>query len=228
MATVTRAQLISQTRQFMDAENSSRWDNTIVLSVLNSVYDDEWTNLLNAAPYYTFATRTITTDSAGQVPFSSLSSGSGDSQQNFYRILSLTDGNIVYEQTRFQDVPVATTSNYLPTYPRMYYLVGTTIQILPVAANVTLYASVNWTPTALSDLSSDAVTINWPENSWLLLCYFAAAKLLLKGGAESAAAAQLRKLGEEDRAALLDNIRRRTINPTRLAYSDQKYDWAGG
>jgi len=27
---------------------------------------------------------------------------------------------------------------------------------------------------------------------------------------------------------LLDDLRRRTINPTQLAYPDQKYDWAGG
>jgi len=30
------------------------------------------------------------------------------------------------------------------------------------------------------------------------------------------------------RMGLLDDIRRRTINPTMLAYPDQKYDWAGG
>lgn len=228
MATVTRDQLIAQTREFMDAVSSSRWSDSIILTVLNNVYEAEWSSILNADPYYTYAQRTVTTDVNGQVAFSALNSGSGNSQENFYRILSVTDGNIVYDQTRFQDVPVAITSNYLPTYPRMYYLVGTTVQVLPVSSGLTMYISVNWKPTALSDLSSGTIAVNWPDNEHLILVYEAASKLLLKGGAETSAAMDLKRLAKEERESLLDDLRRRTINPTRLAYSDQKYDWSGG
>ena len=35
-------------------------------------------------------------------------------------------------------------------------------------------------------------------------------------------------LADDDRKTLLDDIRRYTINPTRMAYPDQKYDWSGG
>jgi hypothetical protein len=35
-------------------------------------------------------------------------------------------------------------------------------------------------------------------------------------------------LADDEREALLDDIRRRTINPTRMAYPDQKYEWGGG
>lgn len=228
MATITRGQLIAQTREFMDAVSSSRWSDSIILTVLNGVYESEWSNVLSAAPYYTFAQRVVTTDGTGQIPLSALNSGSGNAEENFYRILSVTDGNVLYDETRFQDVPVAVTSNYLPTYPRLYYLAGDVLQVLPVASGVPLTVTVNWKPTALADLDSDTVTVRWPDNDHLVLVYEAASKLLLKGGAETSAAMDLKRVAREEREEMLDDLRRRTINPTRLAYPDQKYDWAGG
>jgi hypothetical protein len=225
---VTRAELVQYTREAMDAVNSDRWSDSLIKSVLNVVYDDEWSNLLNAYQYYTFAKRTVTTDSNGIIPFSSLSTGGGDSQQNFYRILSVSDGNVLYSETRFQDVPLATTTNYLPTYPRLYYIAGTDVQILPVASDVQLYIYVNYKPTSLSDLLSDSSTINFPMGGEWIIANEAGARLLNKGGAESGAAQVLKREAAELRAGMLDDIRRRTINPTMLAYPDQKYDWAGG
>jgi len=225
---VTRAELVQYTREAMDAVNSDRWSDSLIKSVLNVVYDDEWSNLLNAYQYYTFAKRTVTTDSNGIIPFSSLSTGGGDSQQNFYRILSVSDGNVLYSETRFQDVPLATTTNYLPTYPRLYYIAGTDVQILPVASDVQLYIYVNYKPTSLSDLLSDSSTINFPMGGEWIIANEAGARLLNKGGAEAGAAQVLKREAAELRAGMLDDIRRRTINPTMLAYPDQKYDWAGG
>lgn len=228
MAQVTRGQLISDTREYMDAVGSTRWSDAFIRTVLNSVYDAEWSNILNAAPYYRFAMRQATTDANGQVALTALDSGSGDSQQNLYRILSVSDGNVLYSQTRFQDVPLATTTNYLPTYPRLYYLTGTYLQALPVSPSVGLYVGVNYKPTALIDLSSDTALIDYPVSNHLILAYQGAYQLLLKGGAEGAAASNLKALADEERATMLDDIRRQTIDPTRMAYSDLKYDWAGG
>jgi hypothetical protein len=225
---VSRAELVTLTREAMDAVGSDRWSDSLIKSVLNVVYDDEWSNLLNASQYYTYGMRTVTTDANGVVAFTSLNNGAGDSQQNFYRILSVSDGNVLYGQTRFQDVPLATTTNYLPTYPRLYYIVGEQVQILPVASGTTLYVAVNYKPTALSDLGSDASTINFPLGGEWIIANEAGARLLNKGGAESVAAQVLKREAAELRMGLLDDIRRRTINPTMLAYPDQKYDWAGG
>ena len=225
---VTRAQLVEYTREAMDAVGSDRWSDALIKSVLNVVYDDEWSNLLNASQYYTYGMRTVTTDANGVVAFTSLNNGSGDNQQNFYRILSVSDGNVLYAQTRFQDVPLATTTNYLPTYPRLYYIVGEQVQILPVASGTSLYIAVNYKPTALSDLGSDASTITFPMGGEWIIANEAGARLLNKGGAESVAAQVLKREAAELRAGMLDDIRRCTINPTMLAYPDQKYDWAGG
>ncbi len=225
---ISRAELVELTREAMDAVDSARWSDSLITSVLNVVYDDEWSNLLNASQYYTYAMRQVTTDANGVVPFSALSTGGGDSQQNFYRILSVSDGNVLYAQTRFQDVPLATTTNYLPTYPRLYYIVGEQVQILPVASGTSLYVAVNYKPTSLSDLLSDASTITFPLGGEWIIANEAGARLLNKGGAESGAAQVLKREAAELRAGMLDDIRRRTINPTMLAYPDQKYDWAGG
>ena len=228
MPQITRAQLVALTREYMDAVGSDRWSDDTIKRVLNGVYDEEWSNVLNAAPYYTFQQLPLTTGVDGQVPFSSLNTGSGDNQKNFYRILSVSDGNVLYDQTEFQYVPLATTTNYLPTYPRLYYYVGETVQILPIGASVSLYIAVNWKPTALLDLATDASVITFPDNGENLLAIAASAKLLLKGGAEIQAASNYRALANEERQSMLDDLRRRTINPTRMAYPDQKYDWAGG
>jgi hypothetical protein len=225
---ITRAQLVSDTREYMDAVGSDRWSDSFIKTVLNAVYDAEWSNILNAAPYYRFAMRQVTTDVNGQVALTLLNSGSGNSEQNFYRAMSVSDGNVLYSETRFQDVPLATTTNYLPSYPRMYYMTGSYLQALPVAFGVGLYVGVNYKPTALLDLSADTVTIDWPANSHLVLVYQGAYQLLQKGGAEASAAANLRRIADEERQALLDDLRRQTINPTRMAYPDQKYDWSGG
>jgi hypothetical protein len=225
---ISRAELVTLTREVMDATGSERWSDSTIKSALNLVYDDEWSNLLNATQYYTYAMRTVTTDVNGMVAFTDLNSGGGDSQQNMYRILSVSDGNVLYAQTRFQDVPLATTTNYLPTYPRLYYIVGEQMQVLPVASGTALYVAVNYKPTNLSDLATDASTITFPTGGEWLLANEAGARLLNKGGAESNAAQVLKREAAEIRAGMLDDIRRRTINPTMLAYPDQKYDWAGG
>lgn len=228
MPNVTVANLIEQTRENMDAVGSTRWSDDTIKTSLASVYDEEWSNILNAAPYYTFQQLTLTTDSNGQIPFSSLNTGSGDVQQNFYRLLSVSDGNVLYDETQFQYVPLATTTNYLPTYPRLYYLIGESVQILPVGSGTNVYVAMNYKPTALNDLSNNSVSITFPSNSQGILTASAAAKLLLKGGAEVGAANNFRALATEERQSLLDDLRRRTINPTRMAYPDQKYDWSGG
>jgi NaMN:DMB phosphoribosyltransferase len=125
-------------------------------------------------------------------------------------------------------VPLATTSNYLPTYPRLYYIAGQAVQALPVSSALGLYVGVNYKPTAIADLVGDASIIDYPANAHLVLVWQAAALLLLKGGTEAAAAANLKAMADDDRKSLLDDIRRMTINPTMMAYPDVKYDWSGG
>ena len=224
---ITVTQLISDTRQFMDAAGSARWTDTLIKTVLDNVFDQEWSNILNAAPYYTFSSVTVTPNASGIIDLTSLDSGSGDTKKTAYRILGMNDGNYLYRETRFQDVPLATTTNYLPTYPRLFYRVGSQVQILPAATQPLLNITVNTKPPVITDLATDASTITFPPSNHLIVAYGAAASLLQKGGAEPEAAAILKRQADEDRASMLDDLRRMTINPTFMAYPDLSWEWAG-
>jgi hypothetical protein len=227
MALVTRNQMVAVIREVMDAQDSIRWSESEVVRALNTVFDQEWSNILNAAPHYTFGLRSVTTDSVGRVAFSALDDGTGDTAERFYRILSVSDGNALYTQTAFERVPLSLTTNYLPQYPRLYYLVGSFVQTLPAGAFTGMQIAVNWKPPAPLDLSSGSIPLNFPENNELLLAYAAGAQLLNKGGTESVPARELTRMADAERASLLDDLRRRTINPTRMAYPDHNTDWAG-
>lgn len=226
MPSVTVSQLIAETRQFMDAVGSTRWSDNFIKLALADVYDQEWSNILNAAPYYTFNTVQVTPDSNGIINITSLNSGSGDSEKFFYRILGMNDGNYQFRETRFQDVPLATTTNYLPTYPRMFYRAGDQVQVLPINQSSPLNIAVNWKPTGITDLAGDSSVINYPNYNHPIVEMMAAAELLIKGGAEPEAAAILTRQAADTRASMLDDLRRMTINPTFMAYPDLAWEWA--
>lgn len=232
MASLTINQLITQTRRMMDAVGSDRWSDEELVDTLSYVYDQEWGRLLQAAAYYRFQSIALTTATAGTFPLSSLNTGSGNAQKNFFRILSVNDGNVEYTETRYQDVPLGTTSAYLPYLRKFYYLAGTNYQILPPGA-VALNVVVNYKPTSLRDYVNDGATdkwdipIDWPDNNENILIYEAAARSLMKGGESMATANAFLQMANAERADFLDDIRRRTINPTRMSYSDTASDWSG-
>ena len=232
MAALTINQLLTQVRRMMDAVGSDRWSDAELADTLSYVYDAEWSRLLQAAPYYRFQSIALTTATAGTFPLSSLNTGAGNSQKNFFRILSVNDGSVEYSETRYQDVPLGTTSAYMPYLRKFYYLAGTNYQILPTGA-VALNVVVNYKPTSLRDYVDDGATdkwdipIDWPENSEQLLVYETAARSLMKGGESIATANTFLQMANGERADFLDEARRRTINPTRMSYSDIAADWSG-
>jgi hypothetical protein len=110
VAALTINQLVTQARRTMDAVGSDRWSDQELVDILTYVYDANWARLLQAAPYYRFQSIPVTTATNGTFPLSSLSTGTGNNQKNFFRILSVNDGNVQYSETRYQDVPLGTTS----------------------------------------------------------------------------------------------------------------------
>jgi len=232
VASLTINQLITQTRRLMDAVESDRWSDDELSDTLSYVYDAEWSRLLQAAPYYRFQSISVTTASDGTFPLSSLNTGSGNAQKNFFRILSVNDGNVEYSEARYQDLPLATTSSYMPYLRKFFYLAGENYQVLPTGA-VTLNVVVNYKPTSLRDYVNVGATdkrdipVDWPENSENILVYEAAARSLMKGGESMPTANAFLQMANAERADFLDEIRRRTIYPTRMAYSDIASDWGG-
>lgn len=224
---VTRAQLIANTREMMDATSSARWQDPYITTVLGLVSGREWSAILATNPYYRFAQRAVTTDSNGQFAYTALNSGSADSAQTWYRILAITDGNsIVYRQTSFQAVPLATSSNSSSPYERLWYDAGTNAQVLPVSPGLALTVAVNYTPPRVDQLSADAVTVDFPDGHESILWLEAAAFLLSKGGMENDAAQTMRAMAELERQNLYGDMNRRAATPMQLGYPDLASEWS--
>lgn len=228
MASVTRDDLVEQARAWADATGSERWDDTLeIVPVLSSIYDKEWSNILAVAPYYRLATRSVTSTASGQITLTDLNSGSGDSAQNWHRVITVASGNYLYDETRFQDVPLGTSTTWPSNGARLYYFAGTAIQLLPNTASLALSVTVNYKPVSLIDMSAGTVAIDFPANSHLILVYEAAAQLLMKADTETNDAASLRQMAARERDLMLADIQRRSINPLRVMPMDDARDWAG-
>ena len=192
----TRTQLIANTREMMDAVSSARWGDTYIATVLGLIGVAEWEGILGANPMYRFNQVSLTAAAAGTFAYSSLTTGTGNSAKNFYRILSVTDGaSIVYQQRDFREMPLATVNGAgiggsFP-YGYVWYDAGDNGQIIPVGANA-LVVSVNWTPTTIDALAAAGDSYDFPAGHESILWLMASAFLLEKGAAEADAANVLR------------------------------------
>lgn len=225
MATVN--DLIARTRERAEAVTSNRWSPTEVLSTLVSVFEDEWSQLLQAAPMYRVQTLMAqSTNANGVLNLSTLTTGAGDTLKRLFRIVAINDGTTMFRETDFSEVPLALVANYQPVYPRLYYLFGETLQVLP-ATQTSLNITVNYKPPALTDLDPATDAIDFPFGNELLLANVAAARLLNKGGSEAIEGQNLMREANEERVQMLLDIRRRTTNPTIMRPPDHPGDWAG-
>lgn len=226
---LTVQQHIDAARSFMDAESSTRWGDTLITTVGGVVMQNEWSGILNQNQYYRYNNVSVTTDSSGRIPIANLSTGTGDTKKNFYRVLSgPTDGQIVWKETDFRYVPTGTSTNYQNPYEYLYYLAGSDFfQLLPVASGTALTVPVNWTPPTISQLAGVGSVIDFPAGYEYLLAWVTAATLLLKGGAESQAATDLFSLADDARKNMLGDIARLTTRPTSALFNDSPAAWAG-
>lgn len=209
----------------MDAEGSTRWSPAQIIQAGGIVCQSEWSDLLNQNRFYKFGQRTVTTDSNGLVSLASLNSGSGDSAQYFYRLLSLSDANYLYRETDFNYVPMATVVGFQSPFEYLYYYAGDNFQVLPVQSNVTMTAFVNWTPPTIAQLAGDDSVITFPSGYELVLVWVTAATLLMKGAAESQAASDLLSLASDARRNMQGDIARRTTRPTFAVFQDSAASW---
>lgn len=226
----TKATYLTRCREWMDAVGSDRWSDPFLYALLGLKFREEWQGVLDAAPYFRFVQRDVTTDADGQFSYTGLSDpATGDTQENVYKLLVLTDGaNTVYRETDFRNVPLALSGTMQDlSFDRQYYLVGDNVQILPQAASASLVASINWYPTPVDQLSGDTVEADFPTGYENLVALAAAADALAKGGAETGATSDLRALAQTYRQSLYADVARRTGNPTMMAFPDRASAWGG-
>lgn len=230
----TRAQLRTRLLRRLDAASSSRWDTTAgntgeVDQVLSFVADREWRRILNANPFYRTAHLQPTTDSAGRIAISDLTSGSGDTIKRFYRVLAVLIDGVAYQEVDAKDFIHGSVHNF---GDRTFFRNGDYVQLLPVRASTALSGAdetivVNHIPCSIQDLSADSVNVVFPDGYEEILVLEAAAFLFAKGGTELDSTGPFRALAESLRQEMLADIQRFTINPMRMKYSDNSSDWAG-
>lgn len=226
----TKATLRTAVLQQADAVGSDRWDITPggeVDGIISMVFDSEWKKILNANRYVKYASVLVNTDPVtGRIPKTSLSTGTGDSQQRFYRILAVigpTD-NIVYSPAEFLEIPLGET---FAANVRVFYLEGDNIFILPKQLNVQFDFRVNWLPTRPADLSAENVTVTFPTDYQDVIKYEAAAWMLTKGGAETAASAEMRQFADVLRTEMLQDLARISTDQDQIRYPDSRFEWGG-
>lgn len=223
----TRAQSRTDALLVADAYGSPRWDPTPGGEVdrrLGFVHAKEWKLILNANRYYNFQMVTPTTDANGVIPFSSLTTGSGDATQNFYRVVKVMVGNAAYQFVQGPEY-LNTPQTALPAF--VWYQSGNSI-VIPNALTTTVTGIwVNWYPQRFDLLATDASIVVLPIDYDDVFAYAGAARLLSKGAAQSDAAAELSAIADGMRQDLLSDIARVSTDPATVRYSDSVSDWGG-
>lgn len=222
----TRSAFLTRVRGLMDATNSSRWDDLTLLDWADVVFDAEWTGLLDVAPTIRAAVRSVTTDANGQVAWSALNSGSGDTAETFYKVLSVDDGQRVYRPVSFLDVPMGTRANVpYSQWDPAYYPFGEAFQFLPVVSGQALTFTVSTIPARPSTLAGDASTVTFPDPYGPLVAWGTAAMALQKGGAEADTSIMFQAQADKLRRQMYADYARKTAVPTVFGFPDRAWEW---
>lgn len=231
---LTRAQLRTRCQRVMDAVASTRWDTTAgatgeIDQVLGLVHMQEWKRILNVNRHYRVNKVQPTSDSDGRIAISSLTTGSADSVKNFYRVLLFARANYPYKTGTVEEWALGETNG---VSPRVWYLEGTNIMFLPKEVSTALTGAsdgiwVNYYPCLVDRLSSDSVTVDFPDGYEGIIAYEAAAILLAKGGAEFDTTQRLKVLAEEMREAMLQDLARTSAKAMRMSFEDTSAQWGG-
>ena len=230
--TMTQAQLLAATKDEMNATGSNQWSDATLLAWLGLAFWQEWANILNANNVYYSQNVTVTQDSNGQFALSALTTGSGDTTKNFYRILTIAQPQgtaqpqLFYRQTRYQDYPNPQ-PNQTTWLSGLWYRIGTQIQVMPVAAGQTMAVQVNWRPPRPDQLSTSSIAVDFPDGYEMLLVHDAAVYALQKGGSEAQAAQVIRATADMIRGQMMMDIGREGTWPKVATAFDQPQDWAG-
>lgn len=231
----TRAQLRTDALNIADANGAQRWDTTEgtgeVDRRLSFVYDREWRRILDAQPYALTAKRTPTADSDGKIALTELSvatSGGGGSitTERLYRILLVAFGGYPYEDASQQsrDFFLAQLHGGVG---RRWYRDATQLWV-PQAAGLTADGVwVNYLPRKFTLYASDDTEVELPDNYDDIFAHEAAAALLVKGGAETGAALELKAFAREMRDEYLASYQKLSLNPLGFRYSDDPSEWGG-
>lgn len=232
---MTRAQFRTRVQRRMDAANTTRWDTTSgtageIDQVLSFVFIREWKRILNADRRFRVRRAQPTTDASGRVTFTALSASlSSDTEKNAYRIIQVVKDGFVYKEV---DLETGVLDEINDQNMRVWFREGDRVAFLPVEVSTAWTGTgdgiwVNYYPTPPDLLSSDGVTVDFPNGYEEILCLEAAAHLLAKGGAEVETTTSFKQLAETLRQDMLQDLARTSTRPQRMRYEDSAASWGG-
>jgi hypothetical protein len=219
---LTRSALLTLAAEMADAVDQPRWGATLRTQLLGEAHWREWRDLLNIDRHLRMAARTVTTDADGRIDKASLNSGSGDSTETMYRILSVNQGNVFYQSSAYEQYPLAPAEGRLP---QVWYEYGDQIQLMPAIVGNSVTVTVNHLPQRADLLASDSSLVVFPDGYELILAFELAASMFMKGAAETQQAAEFLGRAQALRDRMHQDIARRSTRPLRLNAADDRYDW---
>lgn len=208
-----------------DAFGSKRWDNEAggeVDRILSSVFDRTWRRILNANANYRVSQRTPTSDAVtGRYSKADLNGSTGDTLERLYRVLAVRIDGQPYREQRL--------ATYIDREDQINSMVwfeeGQSITALPLQLSHAADIWVNWIPARPVTYTADSVEVDFPDGYDQVLIQLGAARLLMKGGAETQASAELRQDIQEDYDEMLQDIARVSTTPMSMLHTDRGTDW---
>jgi hypothetical protein len=224
---ITKATARSRTLAFMDATGSTRWDtapNGEVDQAIGYVSDQEWRTILDANPYYNADLKALSTLGGGQIPKSSITTGSSDTAHRLYKVIGMVANNLpVKIVDRFSDYLNVTLTG---VQPNLVYNFGTVFQFVPNTDGILVTTYFNYLPVRQDALSGEASIFNFVDGFEDVPLLGAAAYLLAsKGGAEAENAVPIVGLAKDRRNDMLSALRSPTLAPPSIRYNDSASEW---
>lgn len=223
---MTRAQFITLVEELLDAVGSARYGTTLKLQALTQAHDAGWKRILRTNRTYRVQELSLAQDALGQIPITSLTTGTGNNAKRFYRLLAAANGTTYYAPVNDQFAPLEpsirpTGGGY--TVSRM----GDNLQFTPVESGAVMRLAVSHLPTAPDDLASDASEVTWPEGHEWVLAYEAASLLASKGAGEVGASLFNKDQANEQWRELLAEVSRFSVTVPTIRPADDISDWGG-
>lgn len=220
------ATLRADVLDYMDATGNARWSTDIVDRRISSVFDQIYRRLLNANPYYLVGQRTPTSDSTGFYSLDSLNIGVGDTLQRTYKVIAVVIDGFTYDGplSLAEWAPRQLTNS--TTQDRIWYQNGQGLSTLPSqAAKAADAIWVNYIPQRPAEYDSDDSEVVFPDGHEEVLVAMSAARLLMKGGAETQASAEITASIKPHYDELIADVTRFSTRPLALTYNDAALEW---
>mgnify|MGYP000588455891 CR=1 FL=1 len=203
---MTRSALLTRVRQMSDTLYATvDYPDELLKDLLSMVHADEWRKILGVSPYERTQSITVLLDSALTFPWSDLTTGTGNDIKTVHRILEISDSagrELTYAQPdRVRLGSLAAGGN--TTTMQLWTKNGSRVQTTGTRSGETLTVLVNYTPTPVGDLASDADVVDWPNEWKPVLFYETAALALSKGGRETQEARDLLQMADMLRQKML-------------------------